>query len=250
MTTKFSKPVIMVMVLLFFLFSSLGFSGPEKCSPKNFKFQKSFGTIKHSLLPQDIWRNEKEKELFFQCVQSEEKFVKEIIGEDQSIPIFANVAMTFGPDGTGTMLPGNIRNLKIYPLEIEVQANQEYLIVVSYLGGMSFSSIIPYYSSDAIEWIDSKTEIYSGAWDFHIQKNGTFYYPRYWDSMRFRVKSKYSNGKPVKKAIVRLMAVSAKMEEEALAGFVIFEASHASAKQYLIEPHRDAKGLDRNGQFY
>ena len=69
--------------------------------------------------------------------------------------------------------------------------------------------------------------------------------------MRFRVKSKYSDGKPVKKAIVRLMAVSAKMEEEALAGFVIFEASHASAKQYLIEPHRDAKGLDRNsGQFY
>ena len=249
MTTKFSKPVIMVMVLLFFLFSSLGFSGPEKCSPKNFKFQKSFDTIKHSLLPQDIWRNEKEKELFFQCVQSEEKFVKEVIGENQSIPIFHNVAMTFGPDGTGTILPGNMRDLKIYPLEIEVQPG-EYLIVVSYLGGMSFSSIIPYYSSDAIEWIDSKTEIYSGAWDFHIQKNGTFYYPRYWDSMRFRVKSKYSDGKPVKKAIVRLMAVSAKMEEEALAGFVIFEASHASAKHYLSEPHRDAKGLDKNGHFY
>jgi hypothetical protein len=237
-------------ILIMILFTTISFAGPEKCSPENAKFKKSFSTITHSLLPQNVWRNEKEKELFFGCVEAEEKFVKEVIGENQSIPIFHNVAMTFGPDGTGTILPGNMRDLKIYPLEIEVQPGKEYLIVVSYLGGMSFSSIIPYYSSDAIEWIDSKTEIYSGAWDFHIQKNGTFYYPRYWDSMRFRVKSKYSDGKPVKKAIVRLMAVSAKMEEEALAGFVIFEASHASAKHYLAEPHRDAKGLDKNGQFF
>ena len=247
MKSRFSKPVMMVMVLLFF--SSLGFSGPEKCSPTNFKFQKSFGTITHSLLPQDIWRNEKEKELFFQCVQSEEKFIKEIIGEDQSIPVFHNVAMTFGPEGTGTILPGNIRNLKIYPLEIEVQPGKEYLIVLSYLGGMSYASVIPYYSSDAIEF-DSKTEIYSGAWDFHVQKNGTVYYPRYWDSMKFRVKSKYFNGKPVKKAIVRLMVVSAKMEQEALSSLVIFEASHASAKHYLAEPYRDAKGIDKYGNFY
>ncbi len=247
MKSRFLKPVIMVMVLLFF--SSLGFSGPEKCSPQNFKFQKSFGTITHSLLPQDIWRNEKEKELFFQCVQSEEKFIKEIIGEDQSIPVFHNVAMTFWPEGTGTILPGNIRNLKIYPLEIEVQPGKEYLIVLSYLGGMSYASVIPYYSSDAIEF-DSKTEIYSGAWDFHVQKNGTVYYPRYWDSMKFRVKSKYFNGKPVKKAIVRLMVVSAKMEQEALSSLVIFEASHASAKQYLAEPYRDAKGIDKYGNFY
>lgn len=248
MKSRFLKPVMMVMVLLFF--SSLGFSGPEKCSHKNFKFQKSFGTITHSLLPQDIWRNEKEKELFFQCVQSEEKFIKEIIGEDQSIPVFHNVAMTFGPEGTGTILPGNIRNLKIYPLEIEVQPGKEYLIVLSYLGGMSFSSIIPYYSSDAIEWINSRSNIYSGAWDFHVQKNGTVYYPRYWDSMKFRVKSKYFNGKPVKKAIVRLMVVSAKMEQEALSSLVIFEASHASAKHYLAEPYRDAKGIDKYGNFY
>ena len=247
MKSRFLKPVMMVMVLLFF--SSLGFSGPEKCSPKNFKFQKSFGTITHSLLPQDIWRNEKEKELFFQCVKSEEKFIKEIIGEDQSIPVFYNVAMTFGPEGTGTILPGNIRNLKIYPLEIEVQPGKEYLLVLSYLGGMSYASVIPYYSSDAIEF-DSKTEIYSGAWDFHVQKNGTVYYPRYWDSMKFRVKSKYFNGKPVKKAIVRLMVVSAKMEQEALSSLVIFEASHASAKHYLAEPYRDAKGIDKYGNFY
>ena len=247
MKTRFLNHVMMVMVLLC---SSLGFSGPEKCSPKNYKFEKTYNKITHSLLPNDVWRIEKEKQLFFQCVQAEEKFVKEIIGEDQSIPVFHNVAMTFGPDGTGTMLPGNMRDLKIYPLEIEVQPGKEYLIVVSYLGGMSYASIVPYYSSDAIEWIDSKTEIYSGAWDFHVQKNGTFYLPRYWDSMRFRVKSKYSDGKPVKKAIVRLMAVAAKMEEEALAGLVIFETSHPSAKQYISEPHRDARGLDKNGHFY
>jgi len=33
MKSRFLKPVMMVMVLLFF--SSLGFSGPEKCSPKS-----------------------------------------------------------------------------------------------------------------------------------------------------------------------------------------------------------------------
>ena len=247
MKSRFFNPIMMVMVLLF---SSLGFSGPEKCNPKNFKFQKNFNTIKHSLLPNDVWRNEKEKQLFFQCVQSEEKFIKEIIGEDQSIPIFHNVPMTFGPDGTGTMMPGNIRNLRIYPLEIEVEPGKEYTILVSYLGGMSYASIIPYYSSDAIEFDSGRTEIYSGAWDFHVQKNGTVYYPRYWDSMKFRVKSKYSDGTPVKKAIVRLMAVAAKMEEEALSGFVIFETSNPSAKQYLAEPYRDAKGLDKYGRFY
>ena len=236
-------------ILIMILFTTISFAGPEKCSPENAKFKKSFSTITHSLLPQNVWRNEKEKELFFGCVEAEEKFVKEVIGENQSIPIFHNVAMTFGPDGTGTMLPGNMRDLKIYPLEIEVQPGKEYLIVLSYLGGMSYASVIPYYSSDAIEF-DSKTEIYSGAWDFHVQKNGTVYYPRYWDSMKFRVKSKYFNGKPVKKAIVRLMVVSAKMEQEALSSLVIFEASHASAKHYLAEPYRDAKGIDKYGNFY
>ena len=63
MKKRFLKPVMMVMMVMVLSFSYLGFSGPEKCSPKNAKFQKNFGTIKHSLLPQDIWRNEKEKEL-------------------------------------------------------------------------------------------------------------------------------------------------------------------------------------------
>ena len=248
MKSRFLKPVMMVMVLLFF--SSLGFSGPEKCSPKNFKFQKSFGTITHSLLPQDIWRNEKEKELFFQCVKSEEKFIKEIIGEDQSIPVFYNVAMTFGPEGTGTILPGNIRNLKIYPLEIEVQPGKEYLIVLSYLGGMSYASVIPYYSSDAIEF-DSKTEIYSGAWDFHVQKNGTVYYPRYWDSIKFKVKTKYSNGKPVKKAIVRFIVSTAYMEQQSNSLFAIMETTHIGASQFLNTPTKQATYIDpKTHKFY
>lgn len=248
MNTRFLKPVMMVMVLLF---SSLGFSGPEKCSPKNFKFQKSFGTIKHSLLPQDIWRNEKEKELFFQCVNAEEKFVKEVIGENQSIPFHVNMTSQFSPLGTGTIMPGNMRNLRVFPLEIEVEPGEEYIAIVQYLEGTSYISMIPYYSSDAIEWTQNSNNdiFFAGAWDFHIQPDGKVYYPRFWDSIKFKVKKKYSNGKPVKRAIVRFMLSLAYMEQDKSSLFALIRSSEPAASIFKTTPRKDATNII-NGTFY
>lgn len=237
-------------IIVFLMFSFVIFAGHDKCSPSNFKFNKTYSTITHSLLPNNIWRNEKEKEIFFNCVQSEEKFVKEIIGEDQSIPIVVNQTLSFGPGEAGVLMPGNQRDLKIFPVEVEVEPGKEYIIFLNYFGGLSFSSILKYYSSDAIQWQDSKIDIYSGSWDFRVQNNKTVFAPRFWDSMKFTVKNKYSDGKPVKKAIVRFMVVAAKMESESLSGFGIFETSNASIQKYLSEPYRDATGIDKNGHFY
>ena len=238
-------------IIVFLMFSLVTFGGTEKCSPSNYKFDKTYSKITHPLLPNDIWRNEKEKEIFFGCVKSEEKFVKEIIGEEQSIPFHVNMTSQFSPLGTGTIMPGNMRNLRVFPLEIEVEPGEEYIAVIRYLEGISYISMIPYYSSDAIEWDRNYTSeiIFAGAWDFHVQANGTVYYPRFWDTIRFKVKKKYSNGKPVKKAIVRFMLSLAYMEEDKSSFFSLMKASEPAAKIFKENPRKDATQII-NGMFH
>ena len=253
MTSKFLNRIVFLGSSAFLLLigSFITFGGPEKCSPKNYKFDKTYSKITHSLLPNDIWRNEKEKDLFFGCVKAEEKFVREIIGEEQSIPFHVNTTAQFSPLGTGTIMPGNMRNLRVFPLEIEVEPGEEYIAVIHYLEGMSYISMIPYYSSDAIEWDRNYNNelIFAGAWDFHVQANGTVYYPRFWDTIRFKVKKTYSNGKPVKKAIVRFMLSLAYMEEDKSSFFSLMKASEASAKTFKETPRKDATQIV-NGHFY
>lgn len=248
----FEKIIFLGSTLFVLLFSSLiTFGGPEKCSPSNYKFTKKYDKISHSLLPNDIWRNEKEKNLFFGCVQAEEKFVKEVIGENESIPFKTNMSAQFSPEGTGKIMPGNRRNLRIYPIEIEVVPGEEYIAVVQYLEGMSYISMIPYYSSDAIEWdYTNNGPFFAGAWDFHVQANGTVYYPRFWDSIRFKVKKNYSNGRPVKKAIVRFMLSLAYMEENKSSLFAVIRSSEAAVSIFRTTPRRDATIITRDGKFY
>ena len=253
MKNKFFKQVVFLgsTVFLLLINSFITFGGPEKCSPSNYKFTKKYDKITDSLLPNDIWRNEKEKKLFFDCVQSEEKFVKEVIGEDQSIPFKTNMSLQFSPEGTGKIMSGNRRNLRIYPVEVEVTPGEEYLAVVQYLEGMSYISMIPYYSSDAIEWnYTNNGPFFAGAWDFHVQANGTVYYPRFWDTIRFKVKKTYSNGKPVKKAIVRFMLSLAYMEENKSSLFAVIRANEASVSIFRATPRRDATTINRDGKFY
>ena len=244
-----SRRMRLGLFILIMILATISFAGSEKCSPENAKFKKSFNTITHSLLPKNVWRNEKEKELFFGCVEAEENFVENVIGKGQSIPIIINVPTTFGPDGVGTIYNGN-RNLKIQPIEVSVEPGKEYVVALQYLGGTTFSAVIPYYSSAAITWIDTKTEIFSGSWDFHVQKDNTVYYPRYWDSMKFKVNYTYPNGGKVKKAFVRFMVISALMENADLSGFVVAEINQPIASHYIAEPKRDAIGIDKNGRFY
>lgn len=253
MKNKFFKQVVFLgsTVFLLLISSFITFGGPEKCSPNNYKFTKKYNKITHSLLPNDIWRNEKEKKLFFDCVQSEEKFVKEVIGEDQYIPFKDNMSAQFSPEGTGKIMSGNRRNLRIYPIEIEVVPGEDYMAVVQYLEGMSYISMIPYYSSDAIEWdYTNKGPFFAGAWDFHIQANGTVYYPRFWDTIRFKVKKTYSNGKPVKKAIVRFMLSIAYMEENKSSLFAVIRYNEPSVSIFRATPRRDATMITRDGKFY
>ena len=134
----FNRIIFLCSTAFLMLFSSfLIFGGPEKCSQSNYKFNKNYNKISHSLLPNDIWRSEKEKELFFGCVKAEEKFVKEIIGEDKSVPLQKNTVSNFGPDGVGTLMPGNLRNLRIVPIEIKL-APGEYIAIVEYTNGISY----------------------------------------------------------------------------------------------------------------
>ena len=240
-----------VIFLLPFIISSVIFADSRECSASNAKFQKNYKTITHSLLPNNVWRNENEKELFFNCVRAEKKFVYEIIGKDESIPLTVNMYGEFGPDGTGPLMPGNSRNLKVYPIEVEVEPCKEYIAIIQYLGSMSYAALIPYYSSDAVEFINNKKDIYAGAWHFYVYDNGTVYYPRYWDSIKFKVKTKYSNGKPVKKAIVRFIVSTAYMEQQSNSLFAIMETTHIGASQFLNTPTKQATYIDpKTHKFY
>jgi hypothetical protein len=245
------RRIFLEIIFLLTCINAAVFAGAEECSVSNAKFQKNYSPISHALLPNNVWRSEKEKELFFNCVRAEKKFVYEIIGKDVSMPLTVNMPVELGPDGTGSLRPGNTRDLKVYPVEVEVEPGKEYIAIIQYLGSMSYAALIPYYSSDAVEFINNKKDIYAGAWHFYVYDNGTVYYPRYWDSIKFKVKTKYSNGKPVKKAIVRFIVSTAYMEQQSNSLFAIMETTHIGASQFLNTPTKQATYIDpKTHKFY
>ena len=248
---KSMRRIFLEIIFLLTCINAAVFAGAEECSVSNAKFQKNYSPISHALLPNNVWRSEKEKELFFNCVRAEKKFVYEIIGKDISMPLTVNMPVELGPDGTGSLKPGNTRDLKVYPVEVEVEPGKEYIAIIQYLGSMSYAALIPYYSSDAVEFINNKKDIYAGAWHFYVYDNGTVYYPRYWDSIKFKVKTKYSNGKPVKKAIVRFIVSTAYMEQQSNSLFAIMETTHIGASQFLNTPTKQATYIDpKTHKFY
>ncbi len=248
---KSMRRIFLEIIFLLTCINAAVFAGAEECSVSNAKFQKNYSPISHALLPNNVWRSEKEKELFFNCVRAEKKFVYEIIGKDISMPLTVNMPVELGPDGTGSLRPGNTRDLKVYPVEVEVEPGKEYIAIIQYLGSMSYAALIPYYSSDAVEFINNKKDIYAGAWHFYVYDNGTVYYPRYWDSIKFKVKTKYSNGKPVKKAIVRFIVSTAYMEQQNNSLFAIMETTHIGASQFLNTPTKQATYIDpKTHKFY
>jgi len=248
---KSMRRIFLEIIFLLTCINTAVFAGAEECSVSNAKFQKNYSPISHALLPNNVWRSEKEKELFFNCVRAEKKFVYEIIGKDVSMPLTVNMPVELGPDGTGSLKPGNTRDLKVYPVEVEVEPGKEYIAIIQYLGSMSYAALIPYYSSDAVEFINNKKDIYAGAWHFYVYDNGTVYYPRYWDSIKFKVKTKYSNGKPVKKAIVRFIVSTAYMEQQSNSLFAIMETTHIGASQFLNTPTKQATYIDpKTHKFY
>ena len=248
---KSIRRIFLEIIFLLTCINTAVFAGAEECSVSNAKFQKNYRPISHALLPNNVWRSEKEKELFFNCVRAEKKFVYEIIGKDVSMPLTVNMPVELGPDGTGSLRPGNTRDLKVYPVEVEVEPGKEYIAIIQYLGSMSYAALIPYYSSDAVEFINNKKDIYAGAWHFYVYDNGTVYYPKYWDSIKFKVKTKYSNGKPVKKAIVRFIVSTAYMEQQSNSLFAIMETTHIGASQFLNTPTKQATYIDpKTHKFY
>ena len=248
---KSMRRIFLEIIFLLTCINAAVFAGAEECSVSNAKFQKNYSPISHALLPNNVWRSEKEKELFFNCVRAEKKFVYEIIGKDVSMPLTVNMPVELGPDGTGSLRPGNTRDLKVYPVEVEVEPGKEYIAIIQYLGSMSYAALIPYYSSDAVEFINNRQDIYAGAWHFYVYDNGTVYYPRYWDSIKFKVKTKYSNGKPVKKAIVRFIVSTAYMEQQSNSLFAIMETTHIGASQFLNTPTKQATYIDpKTHKFY
>jgi hypothetical protein len=245
------RRIFLEIIFLLTCINTAVFAGAEECSVSNAKFQKNYRPISHALLPNNVWRSEKEKELFFNCVRAEKKFVYEIIGKDVSMPLTVNMPVELGPDGTGSLRPGNTRDLKVYPVEVEVEPGKEYIAIIQYLGSMSYAALIPYYSSEAVEFINNKKDIYAGAWHFYVYDNGTVYYPRYWDSIKFKVKTKYSNGKPVQKAIVRFIVSTAYMEQQSNSLFAIMETTHIGASQFLNTPTKQATYIDpKTHKFY
>ncbi len=160
------------------------------------------------------------------------------------MPLTTNMAVELGPDGTGSLMPGNSRNLKVYPVEVEVEPGKEYIAIIQYLGSMSYAALIPYYSSDAVEFENNRQDIYAGAWHFYVYDNRKAYYPKYWDSIKFKVKTKYSNGKPVQKAIVRFIVSTAYMEQQSNSLFAIMETTHIGASQFLNTPTKQATYID------
>ena len=248
---KSMRRIFLRITFLLTCISSVIFAGAEECSVSNAKFQKNYSPISHALLPNNVWRSEKEKEVFFNCVRAEKKFVYEIIGKDVYMPLTTNMAVELGPDGTGSLLPGTSRNLKVYPVEVEVEPGKEYIAIIQYLGSMSYAALIPYYSSDAVEFENNRQDIYAGAWNFYVYDNRKVYYPKYWDSIKFKVKTKYSNGKPVQKAIVRFIVSTAYMEQQSNSLFAIMETTHIGASQFLNTPTKQATYIDpKTYKFY
>lgn len=248
---KSMRRIFLRITFLLTCISSVIFAGAEECSVSNAKFQKNYSPISHALLPNNIWRSEKEKEVFFNCVRAEKKFVYEIIGKDVYMPLTTNMAVELGPDGTGSLMPGNSRNLKVYPVEVEVEPGKEYIAIIQYLGSMSYAALIPYYSSDAVEFENNRQDIYAGSWHFYVYDNRKAYYPKYWDSIKFKVKTKYSNGKPVQKAIVRFIVSTAYMEQQSNSLFAIMETTHIGASQFLNTPTKQATYIDpKTYKFY
>lgn len=248
---KSMRRIFLEIIFLLTCINTAVFAGAEECSVSNAKFQKNYSPISHALLPNNVWRSEKEKELFFNCVRAEKKFVYEIIGKDVSMPLTVNMPVELGPDGTGSLRPGNTRDLKVYPVEVEVEPGKEYIAIIQYLGSISYAALIPYYSSDAVEFLNNRQDIYAGAWHFYVYDNGTVYYPKYWDSIKFKVKTKYSNGKPVKKAIVRFIVSTAYMEQQSNSLFAIMETTHIGASQFLNTPTKQATYIDpKTHKFY
>ena len=248
---KSMRRIFLEIIFLLTCINTAVFAGAEECSVSNAKFQKNYSPISHALLPNNVWRSEKEKELFFNCVRAEKKFVYEIIGKDISMPLTVNMPVELGPDGTGSLRPGNTRDLKVYPVEVEVEPGKEYIAIIQYLGSMSYAALIPYYSSDAVEFENNRQDIYAGAWHFYVYDNGTVYYPKYWDSIKFKVKTKYSNGKSVKKAIVRFIVSTAYMEQQSNSLFAIMETTHIGASQFLNTPTKQATYIDpKTHKFY
>ena len=241
---KSMRRIFLRITFLLTCISSVIFAGAEECSVSNAKFQKNYSPISHALLPNNVWRSEKEKEVFFNCVRAEKKFVYEIIGKDVYMPLTTNMAVELGPDGTGSLMPGNSRNLKVYPVEVEVEPGKEYIAIIQYLGSMSYAALIPYYSSDAVEFESNRQDIYAGSWHFYVYDNRKAYYPKYWDSIKFKVKTKYSNGKPVQKAIVRFIVSTAYMEQQSNSLFAIMETTHIGASQFLNTPTKQATYID------
>ena len=241
---KSMRRIFLRITFLLTCISSVIFAGAGECSVSNAKFQKNYSPISHALLPNNVWRSEKEKEVFFNCVRAEKKFVYEIIGKDVYMPLTTNMAVELGPDGTGSLLPGNSRNLKVYPVEVEVEPGKEYIAIIQYLGSMSYAALIPYYSSDAVEFENNRQDIYAGAWHFYVYDNRKVYYPKYWDSIKFKVKTKYSNGKPVQKAIVRFIVSTAYMEQQSNSLFAIMDTTHIGASQFLNTTTQQATYID------
>ena len=246
MTNKFLNRIVFLGSSAFLLLigSFITFGGPEKCSPKNYKFDKTYRTITHSLLPNNIWRNEKEKELFFGCVKSEESFVSEIIGKDKSVLLEKNTVSNFGPDGIGTLMSGNRRNLHIVPIEIKLTPG-EYIAIVQYTTGTSYMGVIPYYSSESVEF-ENKEYAFAGSWDFRY---GIGFFPRLWDTIKFKVRPTYSNGKKVDVAVVRFMLSAAYMETISSTDFAIIDANHPAAKIFLATPFKNSTKINEYGIF-
>lgn len=198
MNTRFLKPVMMVMVLLLF---SLGFSGPEKCSPKNAKFKKTYQPIKNELLSSDLWRSEEEKELYFRCVEAEESTVQNVVGSNPH-PLYINRSDVFRPEGNAPMVNGS-RQLKVYPLEILLEPG-EYAFWLYMPVMYSYGRAIFYYSSEAITI--EKPYVEAGSWNFK-------YFPRIYEGTIIKVSKTYKNGAPVKQAVLRVMLSIALFEE-------------------------------------
>ena len=131
---KSMRRIFLEIIFLLTCINTAVFAGAEECSVSNAKFQKNYSPISHALLPNNVWRSEKEKEVFFNCVRAEKKFVYEIIGKDVYMPLTTNMAVELGPDGTGSLRPGNTRDLKVYPVEVEVEPGKEYIAIIQYLG--------------------------------------------------------------------------------------------------------------------
>ena len=233
----FLKFLIIALLTVSTLTYSKGYSKEELCAPQNAKFKKTYQPIKNELLPSDLWRSEEEKKLFFRCVESEESTVQNVIGSNP-YPLAINRSDILRPEGLAPII-GNTRKLKVYPLEVLLEPG-EYAFYLYMPVMYSYGRAIFYYSSEAIHV--AKNEIYAGSWTFK-------YMPRIYEGTIIKVDSHYKNGKPVKKAVLRVM-ISIALFEEGEGGIEvgIFDLDEVVNK-IKARPIYDAT-MYQNGQFY